>query len=89
MSQLTMLRATERIQQVGVINKHAELCPACGLDYLLVVRVNNLCMEGNQRKRERERVITIDIIMTIFISITFIIIFTVITLTIESMFPCV
>lgn len=82
MSQLTMLRATERIQQVGVINKHAELCPACSLDYLLVVRVNNLCMEGNQRKRER--VITIDIIMTIFI-----IIFTVITLTIESMFPCV
>lgn len=88
MSQLTMLRATERIQQVGVINKHAELCPACGLDYLLVVRVNNLCMEGNQRKRER--VITIDIIITIFISITFIIIIiTVITLTIESMFPCV
>lgn len=88
MSQLTMLRATERIQQVGVINKHAELCPACGLDYLLVVRVNNLCMEGNQRKRERE--ITIDIIITIFISITFIvIIITVITLTIESMFPCV
>lgn len=87
MSQLTMLRATERIQQVGVVNKHAELCPACGLDYLLVVRVNNLCMEGNQRKRER--VITINIIMTIFISITFIIIFTVITLTIESMFPCV
>lgn len=83
MSQLTMLRATERIQQVGVINKHAELCPACGLDYLLVVRVNNLCMEGNQRKRER--VITIDIIITIFI----IIIITVITLTIESMFPCV
>lgn len=87
MSQLTMLRATERIQQVGVINKHAELCPACGLDYFLVVRVNNLCMEGNQRKRER--VITINIIMTIFISITFIIIYTVITLTIESMFPCV
>ena len=89
MSQLTMLRATERIQQVGVINKHAELCPACSLDYLLVVRVNNLCMEGNQRKRER--VITIDIIITIFISITFIIIIiiTVITLTIESMFPCV
>lgn len=83
MSQLTMLRATERIQQVGVINKHAELCPACGLDYLLVVRVNNLCMEGNQRKRER--VITIDIIIAIFI----IIIITVITLTIESMFPCV
>lgn len=83
MSQLTMLRATERIQQVGVINKHAELCPACGLDYLLVVRVNNLCMEGNQRNRER--VITIDIIITIFI----IIIITVITLTIESMFPCV
>lgn len=88
MSQLTMLRATERIQQVGVVNKHAELCPACGLDYLLVVRVNNLCMEGNQRKRER--VITIYIIITIFISITFIvIIITVITLTIESMFPCV